>query len=94
MAVNHFNKLENLRVEAEKIGFNIVKEVNSSENILPSLFRFEKLAKIYFQNPILSRLASHLLPEMLVRNSLSGYLVPKLIKSGITGYYIHILQKN
>jgi SAM-dependent methyltransferase len=94
MAVNHFHKLKDLRVEIGRADFTIVKEVNFSDNILPSLFRFEKLAKIYFQNPILSRLTNHLLPEMFVRNALSGYLMPELIKSEIAGYYMHILQKS
>lgn len=93
MAVDHFNELENLRTEAEGNGFKIVKEVNFSDNILPSLFRFEKLAKIYFRNPISSKLVNYILPEMFIRNALSGYLMPELIKSKIAGYYMHILQK-
>lgn len=94
MAVDHFNKLENLRTEAEMSGFKIVKEVNFSDSILPSLFRFEKLANIYFQNPISSKLVNHMLPEMFIRNALSGYLMPELIKSKIAGYYMHILQRD
>lgn len=94
MAVDHFHELRDLRIEAERIGLKIINEVNFSDNILPSLFRFEKLAKIYFQNPILSKLARYLFPEMFIRNSLSGYLMPELIKSEVAGYYMHILQKN
>jgi len=94
MAVDHFHELQDLRMETERIGLNMLKEVDLSDNILPSLFRFEKLAKIYFKNPILSRLANYLLPEMFVRNSLSGYLMPELIGSGVAGYYMHILQKS
>lgn len=94
MAVDHFHELQDLRMETERIGLNLIKEVNFSDNILPSLFRLERLAKIYFQNPTLSRLTSYLLPEMFVRNSLSGYLMPELIKSGVAGYYMHILQKS
>jgi len=94
MAVDHFQQLQDLRMETERIGFNIIKEVNFSDNILPSLSRFEKLAKIYFRNPILFKLANYLLPEMFVRNALSGYLMPELIKSEIAGYYMHILQKS
>jgi len=94
MAVDHFQQLQDLRMETEIIGFNIIKEVNFSDNILPSLFRFERLAKIYFQNPILAKIANYLLPEMFIRNALSGYLMPELIKSEIAGYYMHILQKS
>lgn len=94
MAVDHFHELEELRTEIKMVGLNIIKEVNFSVNILPSLYRFEKLARIYFRNPLISKLANRLLPEMFIRNALSGYLMPELIKSEIAGYYMHILQKS
>ncbi len=94
MAVDHFHQLQDLRTTTKIIGLDLIKEINFSENILPSLFRFEKLAKIYFQNPTLSKLANFLLPEMFVRNSLAGYLMPELVKSEVAGYYLHIFQKS
>lgn len=94
MAVDHFHTLDELRLESKKIGFNIVEEQDFSNNILPSLYRFEKLAKLYFRYSFIFKLVNLFSFEMFTRNALSGYLMPELIKAKIVGYYMHILEKD
>lgn len=93
MAVDHFHELKFLKKESEELGFMIIKEINYSDNILPSLYKFEKLTKLYFKIPILFKLINYLFPEMFTRNALAAYLMPNLIESKIAGYYMHILEK-
>lgn len=93
MAVDHFHELENLRKEIKNTGFKILKESDFSNNILPSLHRFENLTKLYFKYPIIFKITNYLCPEMIARNAISGYLMPELIKSKVAGYYMHILEK-
>ncbi|MCX6794627.1 MAG: class I SAM-dependent methyltransferase [Candidatus Falkowbacteria bacterium] len=93
MAVDKFHKLNDLRITAEKAGFLIKKEMDLSDQIFPTMRRFEKLAERYFKHPFLSKIINFLLPEMFIRNSLAGYLMPELVKSKIAGYYMHIFEK-
>jgi len=93
MSVDKFHKKQNFENLAQKSSLKLIEVIDLSENILPSLLRFEKLAKIYFEHHIVSKFVNFLLPEMFIRNSLAGYLMPELIKAGIAGYYCHIFKK-
>jgi len=93
MAVNEFHSLDDFKIQAEKAGLFLLKEIDFSQNILPTLNRFESLARRYIKYPIAAWFVNHIFPEIFVRNFLSGYLMPDLIKLGVAGYYMNIFYK-
>lgn len=94
MAVGEFGNLNKLEEEIKRTGFEIVEKENLSNNILPTVRRFEKLSTIFFRNKYVGNVLKSFLPEMFVRNSISGYLMPVLIREGIAVYYKYVLRKN
>jgi len=93
MSVDKFYNIETFEQLAKSAKLELVKKINFSEQILSSLYRFEKLAKLYFENKAISYIVNMFLPEMFIRNSLAGYLMPDLIKNDLAGYYMHIFKK-
>jgi len=93
MAVGEFGNLEKFEKEIGLTGFEIIKKENLSNNILPTVRRFERLSTIFFRNKFFGKIVKILLPDMFVRNSISGYLMPVLLKEKIAVYYKHILEK-
>lgn len=93
MSVDKFQNLDNFEEVVKSNGLELIERINFSKNILPSLNRFEKLARIYFEIPLIRKVVNRLFPEMFIRNALSGYLMPELVKNNIAGYYYHIFQK-
>ncbi len=93
MAVNHFEALNDFESYVKESGLIISDKENLSSFVLPTMKRFERLARLFFKFPLLSRLAKKVLPEKFVRNSLSGYLMPELIRGEIALYYKHVLVK-
>jgi len=93
MAVDEFNNLSIFKKIAQENGLVLQKEIDFSENIKPSLYRLQKTAKIYLKFPVLAKIINFLLPEIFIRNFLSGYLMPDLVESDIAGYYMHVFKK-
>ena len=93
MSVNKFRSLEEFELLAQNAGMKLVTKSDYSKQILPSLYRFEKLAKIYFEHRTVSKLANIILPEMFLGNALAGYIMPDLVNLGTTGYFLHVFQK-
>jgi len=93
MAVDEFETLQSFNKEIVNAGFFTLKEENLSQNILPTLYKFEKMAKIFFENKYLRKILTFIFPEKVIRNSFSGYLMPTSIEEGIHLYIKHILQK-
>jgi len=93
MAVNEFESLESFNRKIKKTGFTILQEENLSEHILPTLYKFEKMAERFFKNKLRRKLLTFILPEKVIRNSLSGYLMPNFIQEKIGFYIKHVLQK-
>lgn len=93
MSVDKFHNVADFEQLAESTKLKLVNKIDYSKQILPSLYRFEKLAKVYFEHKTISRIVNKILPEMFIRNSLAGYLMPDLIKNGLAGYYMHIFKK-
>ena len=73
--------------------WEVVERQDFSQQILPSLYRFERMAKVFFYNKFIAKVLIKLLPEMFICNALSGYLMPNLIESKVAVYYKHVLQK-
>lgn len=93
MAVNQFDTLQSFNVKIKNIGFAVLEEKNLSQNILPTLFKFERLASKFFKYKFLQKLLKAILPEKVIRNAFSGYLMPNLIEDEIALYIKHILKK-
>ncbi len=93
MAVKDFQYLPDFQTIIKKNGFMIIEETNLSSKVLPTMKRFEKLAKAFIKLGVFGKLLTKILPDMFVRNAISGYLMPELIEQGVAVYYKHILQK-
>ncbi len=50
-------------------------------------YKQQRLARLYFSTPVLSRLMLRCLPPLLVRNSIAGLLMPLTVQAGAHGYY-------
>lgn len=93
MAVGEFGDLREFEMDIGLAGFEIIEKENLSNNILPTVRRFERLSLIFFRNKSFGKVVKTLLPGMFVRNSISGYLMPVLLENKIAVYYKHILEK-
>jgi len=79
--------------KVKKNKFKIILEEDASNYVLPTMNRFERIAKIFFNHPILAKFISFVTPKAFTYNSLSGYLMPNLMKDNVTCYMITILKK-
>ena len=93
MAVDKFETLQSFNEKIASVRFTVLEEKNLSRNILPTLYRFEKLAKKFFKYRFLKKMLTLIIPEKVIRNSFSGYLMPNFIEEEIGLYVKHILQK-
>lgn len=92
MAVSKFETYTSFRRSAE-VNYKVENEENISKEVLPSMLRLEKWARVFFKYVPIARTLSKLLPQIFVYNSLSGYLMPNLIEEGIANYMITVLRK-
>lgn len=93
MAVNQFHNLDNFKKLAQKNSLTLKKEINLSDNIKPSLYKLQKIAKLYIKLPVLAKMINYFFPEIFIRNFLAGYLMPDLVDNNVAGYYMHVFQK-
>ncbi len=93
MAVKEFQYLPDFQSVIQDNGFKVVEEINLSSKVLPTMKRFERLAKAFIKLGVIGKLLTKFLPDMFVRNAVAGYLMPELMEQGIAIYYKHVLQK-
>lgn len=93
MAVKEFQYLPDFQSIIQRNGIKVVEEANLSKKVLPTIKRFEKLAKAFIKLGLLGKVLTKFLPDMFVRNAVAGYLMPELMEQGIAVYYKHVLQK-
>lgn len=93
MAVDNFEELNDFEKEISNSKFIISKSHNYSKNILPSLYRLEKLSKAYFKIPQLAKIINKIIPEEISQNAIAAYLMPTLIETEIACYYLHVLRR-
>jgi hypothetical protein len=78
----------------KSVGFNLVEEKDYSQNIIPSLERFEKLAgNTIFKYKIIGKIVDRILPNEITFNAVSGYLMPTLIRNDIACYKLLTFKK-
>lgn len=92
MAVSKFESYSSF-INSAKKGYVVEYEEDISKKVLPSMYRLERYARIFFKFPTLAKLLTHILPPIFTYNSISGYLMPSLIEDGIANYIITVLRK-
>jgi ubiquinone/menaquinone biosynthesis C-methylase UbiE len=93
MAVEEFMYIGKFREVIKSTKFKILEETDLSQKILPTMERFGKLARVFFKLGFIAKLLQRVLPNMFIRNSISGLLMPTLIRHSIAKYYRHVLVK-
>lgn len=94
MAVESFDFIGDFETLIKKSNFSIMERQDFSEQIMPSLKRFERLALVFYKYQLLTKSIKRILPDGLVKNSIAGLLMPTLIQRKIACYYMHVLKKN
>jgi ubiquinone/menaquinone biosynthesis C-methylase UbiE len=74
--------------------FSITDVKDLTQCVLPSLVRFERLARFYFTHPTLARAINAFVPHDVVKNTIHILLLPISVERQIGCYYIHVLQKD
>lgn len=93
MAVNEFEDYVSVINKAKKLGFKVLSSEDVSQFIMPTLKRFEKLAKRFFQHPQLAKVISKFFSKEFTYNAISGFLMPNLVALNLGSYYITVLKK-
>ncbi|AOR29003.1 methyltransferase [Formosa sp. Hel1_33_131] len=93
LAVNKFHKIS-YWIEVSKIkGFEINTNEDKSLAIMPNLKRLYKGSKKYLKNKFLAKMILLCLPSYLVRNSISGIIMPYTIMKKTHSYNKIIMTK-
>lgn len=92
MAVENFETYSSFLKKAKKYDFTILEQENASLFIMPTLKRFERLARTFFKSQKVAKLLSKVLSKEFIYNNLSGYLMPDLTERNIACYYITVFQ--
>jgi hypothetical protein len=92
MALNKFEEYDLFKKEASNF-FSLDAEENVSEYVLPTMNRFEWVARKFFKLPFLSKLFCKFFAEEFTYNAIAGYLMPLLVKKGLFSYRISIFKK-
>jgi len=93
MALKNGYQIDFVLNAAKKAGLKIESVDNISDEIMPNLGEFQKLARKYYKFPKIARTFLRILPKKLVMNSIAGLLMPFTIHAGAQGYYRIIFYK-
>jgi ubiquinone/menaquinone biosynthesis C-methylase UbiE len=74
--------------------FSITEVKDLTQCVLPSLFRFKRLARFYFRRPTLARAVNTFVPHDVVKNTIHILLLPISVERKVGCYYMHVLQKD
>lgn len=94
MAVPAFELYRDVVKKAEKVGLNLLEDEDVSRFIMPTLKRFERLARYFFSISLVARFVIKVFPLPLVANAISGYLMPDIIKLNLGCYFVTIFKKS
>jgi hypothetical protein len=93
MSVNEFTNIKTFEEIIKKSQFEIICKADLSPNIMPTLKRFEKEALLFYRYRLLKNIMKILIPEIILKNSIAGLLMPEVINQRLACYYLHILKK-
>ncbi len=94
MAVPQFELYDHVLAKAAKEGLMVISDEDASAFILPTLYRFERLANFFFRLPIITKGLVAVYPLAFTANAIAGYLFPEVIKQGMGSYHITVWQKH
>jgi len=80
MAVEKFETYESFLRIIKKSKFKITNEVDWTQNIFPSLIKFEKDASNFFRLGYIAKIILKFIPKEFAYNIISGYLMHILFK--------------
>lgn len=94
MAVNKFTNIDSFNNQIQLQKFQVIEELDLSKNIRISLQKLEWLARGYFKFPTIARFLKNILPDEVIKNAISGYLMKDSIDQNLSTYRLHILKAN
>jgi len=92
MQVDKIEYYGQFKENISKSSFEIVKEKDITQNVLPTLDRFKSWADKFFNRPYFARVLSTVLPLTFVQNAVSGALLAPLVRENIASYQITVLR--
>jgi ubiquinone/menaquinone biosynthesis C-methylase UbiE len=72
--------------------YSIISAKDYSQYVLPSIERWESMARYYFAHPTFAKSVNKLLPFDIVKNAVMVLFLPTAIRMQVTCYYIHVLK--
>ena len=81
MTVESFETYKNVTEKIKNSKFKIMDEINWTENIFPSLIKFEKAAIKFFKLGFFAKIIIKIVPKEFSYNVISGYLMHDLFKN-------------
>lgn len=93
MMVNNLQEYERVKRMIMSEGFTLDKEEDVSKFVIPTVKRFEKLARFFFNLGPVARLLLRILPKDFSHNIVSGYLLPDVLELGFGVYYFSVFKK-
>jgi hypothetical protein len=93
MAVSEFLKYQDFKEIAKSKGLQLVEEEDLSKFVVPTMRRFEKLAKSFFNRPIRGKIISKIFPQEFTYNAVSGMLMPILFEESVSQYWVTVFKK-
>jgi hypothetical protein len=78
---------------AADAGFRLLTLEDLTQEIMPNLRRFERIARGFFERRLLSRVLRGLLPPRLIRNTVAGLLLAATSEAGAHQYSMIILER-
>jgi len=94
MAVEKFETYDDFLKIVKKSKLKIIKEMNWTKNILPSLRKFERTANKFFKLKFIGKLILKFIPREFSYNAISGYLIRILFqKHNLYKYQATVCKK-
>lgn len=93
MTVDNLDYINDFRKVIKKTGFKLIKEENLTQEVLPTMRRFEKLALVFYKNPLANRILRAFFSKDVLKNSIARLLLPTMLELRVGCYYLHVLQK-
>ncbi len=94
MSIKGSDTYRDFKEMARDRGFSIDFEENTTQFVLPTTDRHEKIARIFFKFPLIGKMATHFLPKEFVYNAITAYFWGDMMKKNITCYYFAVLKRN
>ncbi|HTQ39154.1 MAG TPA: hypothetical protein VMJ32_08995 [Pirellulales bacterium] len=78
---------------AATIGFEALEATDESAHVTHNLARFYRLARRFFDDPLLVQTVRQTVPPLMLQNAICGLLMPYTVGSGVHGYYSLALER-